>query len=1695
MAAFDYNALRAQTLHSSREEEAVTVNTRALIDKVLARYSGEHTTLRELLQNAADADASSVEIRFQSQPTNAGLTVAAGSGFEDPKDLLKLKCRRMLVKNDGHAFREEDWQRLKRIAEGNPDETKIGAFGVGFYSVFADCEEPFVSSGDQAMAFYWKGNQLFTRRAKLPSFDQWTTFLLESREPAEIPDLKGLCKFLATSLTFVKLTSISLYLDEYCLLKLTKKASPSMPLQIPPSIDPLTSSKVMRIAKVQTERVQIDAHYMNLTQYSPPQQSIVAPVIRSIFRFTSQPAVLIAEQDLLQYSTRTIFLQIANATVDTSIDRKAAVELERATKKPPPKTTQLAILTMSKPEHDASETDATIFENVVPCNGGKVFIGFPTHQTTGIKAHISAHSVIPTVERESIDLNARIVRDWNVELLKVAGILTRIMYYDEMDAIGIQAKGLSGKDMEALYESAIHVMRQFTFSDSTPSENVGKHILSGFWQASKEPIVELLSTKGVLLSNQIRLTTDISFLEGLPMLPKALADGAPTFVKALVDNKVLVEVTMVDIVNQLENKALSGDQVSEFLKWAARQRLSGDMDLHALRRLMDVAVISDEGTGGPIILGNIRHTVSKSKLHDDIPLPADTIPFHITKSITLRDLEALGWTELGVVEWLTYLCSRRSPPVEVDFTFNPEFAQLVLSIISKNWDKEPQDRKEYLAISLKQKTCIPTKQGMKKPGEAYFPTVKLFADLPIHTLNGVKEKVLIALGVRKTVELKIVFNRLMNENIADINGEKGAKWSHVDLVKYLVGVRDDIPSEDIARLRGTPICKSESPSSGLHKVSALYEPNDQLRKLKLPILQWPGEWWPTSNEAKFLMKLGLKKCPDVRTLVELMAGADRSLAESALAYFMVNYLVNEYNSQKIPTDIPFLPLDPMSTDLKAVDQLVIPSACFTNSKASLLKFPVLRRDLHAHADKFLVKSDPSMDEAVTRLLKCPPQTLKEAVEQFSYFASRLGEIMPHHVQRLSIASVVPVYDREVKTEKGTLKVKHLTPLSVYLGSQNSQYAEVFDFVDFGLQANPFLWKCGTKTEPTHAEVAYLLVREPGRLLDAFQGYQKYLAVLRTIAENFQTLRKDKEFVKLMKRSRFLLGSMDLPVQENGKSAEDVQTIKEYQLAAAFEIVISDDFVAYNLFKDKVLVAPQEDILEEFYVSLGSSTFSSIITEDYTIGARIEANGQAQQLQKLIVERIQLFLHSEDQIRHDAKWIQKNVKVEMVQRIRLRRSLRISNGQQLSKVQEVTAAITEQNGFKVLFVTPKYQLFDVSQLLVTMVLYKPKMHSSLLLESLLSTALEVLKLRGYNVDRILKARAAEARLAEQARRQREEERAEALQEEAKLLEEQTQQAELEAKKQREVVPTMPGGFCSPTGQKSHDGVKQPQVPVAPITSFFNRFSRQLFDSHRERDRGMFSGVLGGGSSPAGGSTATLTTQEATAVRSAEEYKHKPTKPHILRANLLSAINASRAYNSNQVFSPAQTQQVREQKTYCDSKLAHDIKFLTEMPSGIRLFVERHVEASFLRANIFELNSFSSVLLEVAAVFDLSTPVIHMYYDDNGPTIAFNLNGSLFFNFRYYRELHHAAWVANGETAVKGRKEALIYWFVTACHELGHNIVKDHSSDHSFYTESFVQMYFAECMGRCEKMTTQTAQVQGQGLVGAPPSYDVAVAKRN
>lgn len=1121
----------------------------------------------------------------------------------DIQDLAKLKMRRMLVKNNGHSFREEDWQRLKRIAEGNPDETKIGAFGVGFYSVFADCEEPFVSSGNETMIFYWKENTLVTRRHKLKASDPFTTFLLEYREPTELPDLKELCKFFATSLTFVKLNSISLYVDDRCLLQLRKKISPPEPLAIPSSINPVTSDRLMRIAGVETERLQIDAKYMNITHHRPPVVDI-ANGLRSIFaRFGgAQPASSTTKEanpsNLSEYSTATIFLRIATATVTTSVSLAFAKELERATKKPPPKTTKIAILSMSKDELDASEHKAEIFSNVLPSKAGKIFIGFPTHQTTSISAHISAPSVIPTVERENIDLNARVVKEWNIEMLRVSGILARIMYTDEMSILGQRAANLKPEHQANLFDHAIHIMQQFTFTQSTPSSAVGRYIEVEFWNCSKKASIEILSTRGVLPSDQVRVASDVNFLERMPLLPEKLEKEAPVFVRQLKEMGLLTEITISDIRRELGDKALTEEQLGLFLKWVTGKRLKDELDQNGVRSLLDVAVATTsasnskgENFGIPISLGSVRFYINAQKLAADIPIPPECLPFNFTKNLTKPQLDALGWEELGLFYWLQYICSQASVlPVEQNIQLSSKFAQHVLAILSKGWEQLTVDRKDAVIALLKDRTCIPTRQGMKIPREAYFNTVKLFSDLPlVESMHGVKDKCLAALGVRKTVDLKLVFERLMSGSQAGGT----VKWSHVDLIRYLTSVRDDIPKEDITRLKNTAICKAESvDGTRLYQVSELYEPNDSLRKLKLPVLQWPGVWRETSNEAKFLVSLGLKKYPSVPEILQIAGNReDAALREAALSYFVINYHTNSYMTFNTGgVTIPFLPLNNGGQGEKG-PKLVTPWQCFSNPKAAIMGFEVLRQDLQQHGTKFGVKPDPDMKDCIDKLTTSPPATARAAREQFGYFSTRLADIMPHSVERLGQARIIPVAlkDRE-RIPSSDIKVKHITPKTCFLGGAGSQYFDIFDFVDFGQEANAFLLKCGSKHEPTVAEVAYMMVREPQRLYGVFNSSDRYLSVLRSIAESWTHLKKDKVLVREMRRSAFL-GSFRWRSYANEKvgqvdstpaDEDDAGGIREFVLARVDEVLVSDDYVMFLLFRGEILAAPQEDVLEGFY---------------------------------------------------------------------------------------------------------------------------------------------------------------------------------------------------------------------------------------------------------------------------------------------------------------------------------------------------------------------------------------------------------------------------------------------------------------------------------------------------------------------------------
>lgn len=408
----DYDALRAQAVETGHDE-AVTVNVRALIDKILARYAREWSTLRELIQNAADAAATRVVIKIETAPS---IRVPSPQ-TDDPSTRLKHVLQhhtiaKWIVENNGQKFRPEDWVRLKEIASGNPDETKIGAFGVGFYSVFAIAENPFVTSGSEALEFYWKGDALFTRRFQHGFFQSTdTTFLLPMRDSrCAVPrgeELFKLCQFLASSMAFVGLESIELCVDEWTILRLRKSVPGPVNIDIPTDINRKTSNGLMRISKVTQEAVQLEAEWIAALQWSTGSRSgrsidaALEPAKKKLTSFISKGLKSLSQsnekptqdgqpispsEDLTQVFSQKTFFHINKGAIETSVGRNLSTEFERTRKKAPPKTTTVSYLSQSYDERAASSAaKATIasklFESVTPTKTGNIFIGFETSQS------------------------------------------------------------------------------------------------------------------------------------------------------------------------------------------------------------------------------------------------------------------------------------------------------------------------------------------------------------------------------------------------------------------------------------------------------------------------------------------------------------------------------------------------------------------------------------------------------------------------------------------------------------------------------------------------------------------------------------------------------------------------------------------------------------------------------------------------------------------------------------------------------------------------------------------------------------------------------------------------------------------------------------------------------------------------------------------------------------------------------------------------------------------------------------------------------------------------------------------------------------------------------------------------------------------------------------------------------------------
>lgn len=480
---------------------------------------------------------------------------------------------------------------------------------------------------------------------------------------------------------------------------------------------------------------------------------------------------------------------IYQGIVKVNVSQAFARELERATKKPAPDRMPASIV-YSRGTDDDEAKDlngkpfkkdvAGVFDGLCPKldsdMSAKVFIGQPTGQTTGIGGHVASR-FIPTVERESIDLVNKHVSHWNRQLLWVAGYLCRLIYELEMQGIADEWVKTSKTDdlgLSRLTARALHVIKFFNFRPTTPSTVVGQEMEASFYGCSKNnQLFPILSEQGVQPVKDVRMPqASISkFLPELPVISSAVLDQAIRLTGRLHAQRLLVDISYDDVVKQLGKRPLTQEEAVDCLKWWEDMASIEGFNLSLRNRLLDAAIVlRDDGKILPLSMVQTFIRPHSGTISPDMPIPQHTIPYSITKNLRANSINRIfGWTELNLLQYISFLTnspmSKPATDPSTDIRSSPEFSEKVLTMLGRSWPNLPSNIQSAIILELKDVECIPTKMGMKKTRETYFEGNLLFDDLPIialpkgTALRGSMEKMLLAIGVRKTVDLQLVFSR------------------------------------------------------------------------------------------------------------------------------------------------------------------------------------------------------------------------------------------------------------------------------------------------------------------------------------------------------------------------------------------------------------------------------------------------------------------------------------------------------------------------------------------------------------------------------------------------------------------------------------------------------------------------------------------------------------------------------------------------------------------------------------------------------------------------------------------------------------------------------------------------------------------------------------------------------------------------
>lgn len=1561
---------------------------------------------------------------------------------------------------------------------------------MGFYSLFSVCEEPIVLSGDELMGFFWKGDALFTRRAPAPptppsaSGAPWTTFLMALREPTPFPESPlALTQFLMTSLTFTHhVCSVALYLDDVLLCSLEKSTGSTMALAPSRHLKSTSPEGMLRALTLHTSPLRLHARVARLVlreaaaaaaqESSSLRQTIasafsktagagasIAGMLAGAFgRSSSRPSPGVptepAVDDAAEVETvpATLLLRLMSAQLQVHVAGAFAREIERSTKKSLPRATPLHMVYMGKDELDALDvpTDLAtidahiraIFDGVMPKldSQGRIFIGFRTHQTTAFAGHMAAR-FIPTVERESMDFVDRYCAAWNMELLAMGGYVARAVYEHEMQRLGAQWS--DNQDVQAaLHAGALHTMRFFSFHRSSPSARVSSALEQAFFACCQRPCISLLSTEGLRSSEAVRFPSAMlaDFCREIPVIPPAHVEGADVFVLQLRRRSLVLDITMDDVFAELARRPLAADEMIACLQWWCRVAEHPSYEPSLLRQLVRAAVVTTDD--GVQALSDVETVLHTGKLPPTVPLPPTCLVYAVSRPFSPADLcRVFGWRELSVAAWVHYIVELdRSSAADVrashGLTQSAAQAETVFSTLAWAWGHLPKPQATEIVQLLRPLACIPTRAGMKCPTEAYFASVSLFQDLPVVafptlTVRGPLEKVLEALGVRRHVEIQLIFDRLL----------AAGDWSHMDLVAYLAKQRSHLTAREMERLTETPIFPTES-DSARHKASQLYEPSDALRQLHVPILAWPGRTWrASSDEAKLLWDLGLRRHPPLSLLLARAAGeplpapvsdADAHAVRAyALTYLLQHFAVyRTVYSLDVAAPYAFVPARDGA--------LYAPTHVYTDTAAASMHFPVA--DVAPlDAVQLQLPAHPRGAELVQRLSNAPPSA--DDARAIFGFLSGVRTLSASELEQLSRTPFVPVSQQK----------RHAAPCECYfVGTSHAppEYQAVFAYVDFGTTANAFLRACGVRDEPSVPDVVHKVLADPRRFYELCRRPDTYVDMLRRIAQHLHEL--PSALVSTMKSAPFLLGLQST-------SRGDEAPTETHALRCARDLVIVDDAHAHMLFGEHIFAAPHDEALEPLYAKLGAPYLSQLVRESFAVAGRLQSDTpRTRMVHDTLLERTPLFLFQQKEVVRDLDWLRRALVVVEVGPPGLQQTRVLQHqGQTFKDVQRCSAMAQTQGSQWVLHVAQDMDIdwFEVALALSKAILAKQPLQEVLLFMTVLSSPLKSLKRKGFHVDKIL------------------------------------------AQQRPSQTPTAPPPLVA--SEPAWDSWQKQLLQMFPDAqpAYVDRLLRSFQDAHMQRaSEAMLSQgypkvapplpskpvpdvppkaiapakpdapagppPLPPNPGPLGGSLlqqwkARFTGRPAAAppVRPASDGAYVAPTADIQR-HVQRAIEASRP-DSSSVIQSQSSKQVHEAATsYCDvSGLDLDL-CLAGKVHEMQVFVSRDLtSASVLTQYAGALERLiHHVYRPIGAIFGIDPRCLNVFCDTKGPSIAFNRGGTIFLNLRYYLAWHDAD-VQAGRLA-----PALVSVYFSVAHELAHNLVAAHNAEHEFYFSSVAEQYF-------------------------------------